>query len=68
LAGEIELAVLIDEAIQRGQRRRLADGGGQLLVGLELAACRAQTPREEGRPLRAGSGPPEKTGGPGRTA
>ena len=62
LAGEIELAVLIDQAINRGQPRRLADGQSQLVEGLTLDARRAHALREEGRPLRRSEPPQQELG------
>src|SRR5437899_12737672 len=62
LASEIELAVLIDQTINRGQPRRLADGHSQLVEGLTLDACRAHALRDEGRPLRRREPPQQELG------
>ena len=62
LAGEIELAVLIDQPVHRGQPRRLADGRHHVLVGLKLSTDPAHTFREERRPLQRRETPQPELG------
>src|SRR5437899_11881769 len=62
LASEIELAVLIDQTINRGQPRRLADGHSQLGEALTLDARRAHALREDGRPPRTSEPPQQALG------
>src|SRR5439155_312328 len=57
-----ELAVLIDQTINRGQPRRLADGHSQLVEGLTADARRAHALREDGRPLRRSEPPQQELG------